>query len=306
MPEVQLKRRSLGDFELLWFSVGIYLADGGAMFGVVPRPLWEKRLPPDALNRIPLGLNSLLIRTGTHTVLVETGIGNKLSEKMQRIYENKASLLDDLAAGGVDPAEIDVVINSHLHFDHCGWNTMRRGPQIVPTFPRARYYVQAGEVEHAHLQLERDRVSYMTDNYDPLIRSGQMELLHGGREIVPGISVRVYPGHTRHMQAILVTSRGQTACYISDLVPTRAHFDLTWVTGYDLFPLESIENRKVFYRQAMEEKWLVFLTHDPHNPWATVELDERGKFRAGNFQPGGATRPVANGESEEIQTHISD
>jgi glyoxylase-like metal-dependent hydrolase (beta-lactamase superfamily II) len=278
-----LRTVSLGDFELQWFSDGHYYLDGGAMFGVVPKPMWEKKLKADPLNRVSLGLNSLLIRTEDHNVLVETGIGDKLPEKMQRIYENKATLLQDLSAAGVDPAEIDIVINSHLHFDHCGWNTMRRGDQVVPTFPNARYYAQAGEVEHAHRQHERDRISYMTDNYDPLVNSGQMQLLDGDHDIVPGVSVRLYPGHTRNMQAVIIQSGGRKACFISDLIPTRAHLDLVWVMSYDLFPLETIESRKRFYRDAVPEGWLVFFTHDPEDPWAYVEGGANGRY---------ASRPV--------------
>jgi glyoxylase-like metal-dependent hydrolase (beta-lactamase superfamily II) len=275
-----VSRVTLGDFQLEWFSDGHYYLDGGAFFGVVPKPLWEKKLKADDLNRISVGMNSLLIRTGHHTVLVETGAGNKLSEKMQRIYQNEAKLVENLAAGSVDPAKIDVVINTHLHFDHCGWNTVRRGDQVVPTFPKARYYVQAGELQHAHRQHERDRVSYISDNYDPLINSGRMHLLHGDQEIVPGVSVKVYPGHTRNMQAVVISSRGQKACYISDLIPTRAHLDLTWVMAYDLFPLETIESRKQFYQHAVPEKWLVFFTHDPQDPWAYIEAGEKGKYSA--------------------------
>ncbi|MGE0406745.1 MAG: MBL fold metallo-hydrolase, partial [Candidatus Korobacteraceae bacterium] len=218
---------------------------------------------------------------------------NKLSEKMQRIYENEAKLLENITAAGIDPAEIDVVINSHLHFDHCGWNTMRRGDQVVPTFPNARYYAQAGEVEHAHRQHERDRVSYMTDNYDPLIQSGQMHLLHGDQEIVPGISVRIYPGHTRNLQAVMIESGGRKACYISDLIPTRAHMDVTWVMAYDLFPLESIESRKRFYAEALPEEWLLFFTHDPDDPWGYVGRDEKGKYFA---------RPIS-ADSQPMQPH---
>jgi glyoxylase-like metal-dependent hydrolase (beta-lactamase superfamily II) len=279
-----VERVTLGDFEMQWLSDGHYLLDGGAMFGIIPKPLWEKKTRADSLNRIRLGLNSLLIRTGDHQILIETGIGPKLSEKMQRIYENQPRLLESFAAAGVDPAEIDIVINTHLHFDHCGWNTMRRGDRIVPTFPNARYYVQAGEVEHAHEQHERDRVSYMTDNYDPLVQSGQMQLLHGNQEIVPGISVQIYPGHTRALQAVMIESGGRKACYISDLIPTRAHMDVIWVMAYDLYPMESIESRKQFYAQALPENWLVFFTHDPDDPWAYVGRDEKGKYVARSLQ----------------------
>ncbi|MGZ4834139.1 MAG: MBL fold metallo-hydrolase [Terriglobales bacterium] len=271
---------TIGNFELSLFTDGTYLLDGGAMFGVIPKVMWEKKARADELNRIVLACNSLLIRDGKHTVLVETGIGPKLPEKRRNIFQNQPQLPDNLRAGGMDPAEIDIVINTHLHFDHCGWNTYVENGQVKPTFPKARYYTQAGEVEHGHQQHERDRVSYLSENYDPLIASGQMQLLRGDGEITPGISVRVYPGHTRHMMAVLVRSGGKTACYISDLVPMLSHLDLTWVMGYDLFPLETIDNRKKFYEEAIRENWLVVFTHEPQTPAVFLDRDEKGKITA--------------------------
>ena len=280
-----------GDFEFSLFSDGTYFLDGGAMFGVVPKPLWEKKMPPDEQNRIVLGLNTLLIRTGKQNVIVETGIGPKLSPKMQSIYGHTPQLLDSLRAGGVDPASIDVVINTHLHFDHCGWNTYMDGGRAVPTFPNARYYAQKVEVEHGHRQLERDRISYISENYDGLIASGQMELLDGDAEIVPGISVRLYPGHTKSMQGVIIHSGGQTACYIGDLIPTTAHTDLTWVMAYDILPLETIESRKRFYAEAIPKKWLVVFTHDHQHPFAYLTYDEKKK--------------VSPKYAEELQTQIA-
>lgn len=275
-----LRRKNLGDFELTVLSDGGYWLDGGAVFGVVPKVLWEKKFKADALNRLRCGLNSLLIRTDEHTVLVETGVGNKLNEKTKRIYENEEKLLDGLAAAQVSPEDVDVVINTHLHFDHCGWNTMLKAGKVVPSFPRAKYYAPEGEWRHGLRQYERDRVSYIGDNYNPLVENGQMNLVNGDREIVPGISVRVYPGHTATMQAVVVESRGHTACYISDLIPTTAHLDLTWVMGYDLYPLETIANRKRFYETALAGPWLVVFTHDPVTPWAYVDAKGEGKFQA--------------------------
>jgi glyoxylase-like metal-dependent hydrolase (beta-lactamase superfamily II) len=273
----------LGDFELTLFSDGTYYLDGGAFFGIVPKVLWEKRVHADELNRVSVGLNSVLVRTGKHTVLIETGIGNKLGEKMQRIYEPQAKLLDALAAAGISPGEIDTVINSHLHFDHCGWNTVRQDGKIAPTFPNATYYVQGGEWEAAREQRERDAISYISENYDPLIKSGQMRLLHGDSEILPGVSVRIYPGHTRWMQAIMIESRGQVACYISDLIPTTAHLDLTWGMAFDLYPLETIENKKRFYAEAIPGKWLVIFTHDPQVAFAYVEAQPQNRYAARMF-----------------------
>lgn len=275
----QRPTRKLGDWELTILSDGVYLPDGGAMFGVVPKPLWQKKVKPDDLNRIPCGLNSVLVRAEGKLILIETGIGNKLSEKLAKIYDAKAQLLNSLEAAGVKREQIDIVINSHLHFDHCGWNTFRndRG-QVEITFPNATYYAQRGEVEHGYMQYERDAVSYISDNYDPLIRSGQMRLLDGDAQIMPGISVVIYPGHTRNMQAIMLESEGQKACYISDLIPTSWHLDLAWVLGYDLYPLETIESRKRFYPQAVNGKWLVIFTHDHETPWAYLERDQNGKI----------------------------
>jgi glyoxylase-like metal-dependent hydrolase (beta-lactamase superfamily II) len=269
---------NLGDFELIAVSDGIYHLDGGTFFGVVPKPLWQKKTTPDEDNRVAVGLNSVVVRTGQHTVLIETGIGNKLPEKLVRIYGQPAQLLEGLSAAGIAPDDIDVVINTHLHFDHCGWNTVRRGDQYVATFPRARYYVQAGEWRHGCRQLERDAISYISANYDPLVANEKMQLLHGDQEIVPGISVKVFAGHTRHMQAVFVQSGDKTACYISDLIPTAAHLDLTWVMAFDLFPLETIESRKRFYSRAIPENWLTLFTHDPLVPWAYLKRDERGKL----------------------------
>ncbi len=218
-------RTTVGDFELTVLSDGPYFLDGGAMFGVVPKPLWEKRAPADEQNRILLGLNTVIVRTGRHTIAIETGIGNKLPPKLNAIYGAQARLLNAFAAAQIRPEDIDIVINSHLHFDHCGWNTTRTPDgRIVPTFPNARYFAHRGEVAHGHLQLERDAISYISDNYDPLIASGQMTLLDTEpgetTPIVPGISVECFPGHTAQLLAVHIDSAGRRATYISDLIPT--------------------------------------------------------------------------------------
>jgi glyoxylase-like metal-dependent hydrolase (beta-lactamase superfamily II) len=287
-------RTSLGDFELTVCTDGTYLLDGGAMFGVVPKPLWQKRIAADAENRILLGLNTVVVRTGSHTVLIETGIGNKQPPKMQQIHQNQALLPTSLAAAGIRPEEVDIVINTHLHFDHCGWNTtLHPDGSVTPTFPNARYFAHAGEVAHGHLQLDRDRVSYLSPNYDPLVESGQMALLDDAAiqadgTICPGISVELFPGHTANMMAVhiepasLVESRpsgshAPHACYIGDLIPTARHLDPTWVMGYDLDPLRCIEERKRFYSRAIPEQWLVLFTHDHQIPMARVVLNDKGK-----------------------------
>jgi len=287
-------RAAVGDFDLTVCTDGTYLLDGGAMFGVVPKTLWQKRIPADAENRIVLGLNSVVVRTGQHTVLIETGIGNKQPPKMQEIFQNQALLPASLAAAGIAPAEVDIVINTHLHFDHCGWNTtLNPDGTVTPTFPSARHFAHSGEVAHGRLQLERDRVSYLSPNYDPLIESGQMTLLddqavRAGGAICPGIWVELLPGHTAHMMGVhiepvrLVESRpaaadGPHACYVGDLIPTAHHLDPTWVMGYDLDPLRTIEERKRLYRRAIPERWLMLFTHDHDTPMAQVVLNEKGK-----------------------------
>jgi glyoxylase-like metal-dependent hydrolase (beta-lactamase superfamily II) len=304
-----MHRLTLGDFELTIFSDGTYPLDGGALFGVVPKVMWSRKVAAafgadfgvDDKNCVTSGLNSLLIRTGKRTVLVETGMGNKLSDRMIKFYGQPAQLLANLAAGGVAPEDIDIVINTHLHFDHCGWNTVRDdNGKIVPTFPRAKYYAPEGEWQYARKPSERDSISFISENYDPLVASGQMTLLKGGEEIVPGISVQTFPGHTANMQAVIVRSPGvqrsgenphisqrtrdmghpKTACYISDLIPTTAHIDLTWGMSFDLYPLQTIESKKQYYAKSIPEKWLTVFTHDPKTPWAYVEKDALGKMVA--------------------------
>ena len=277
---------TLGDFELSVFSDGTYPLDGGAFFGVVPKVMWSRKVTADEKNCVTTGLNSLVVRmdgprTGKLTVLIETGMGNKLSDRMIKFYGQPAQLLDNLAAGGIAPDDIDIVINSHLHFDHCGWNTIRdKSGKIVPTFPRAKYYAPEGEWQYARHPSERDAISFISENYDPLVESGQMTLLKGGEEIVPGISVQTFPGHTAHMQAVIIRSQGRTACYISDLIPTIAHIDITWGMSFDLYPLQTIASKKLYYAQSIPEKWLTVFTHDAKTPWAYVEKDEAGKMVA--------------------------
>lgn len=270
--------RSLGDFELTILSDGTYVLDGGAMFGVIPKSLWSRKVEVDERNLFSCGLNSLLVRTGQQNILIETGAGSKLNDKMKAIYEPQEMLLKSLESTGVGAEDIDIVINTHLHFDHCGWNTVFRNGNAVPTFPKAKYYAPRGEWEHGKLQLERDRISYIPDNYDPLIASGQMALTTGDREIAPGITVSPYPGHTRTMQAVTIQSGGKTACYISDLIPTAAHTELTWGMSFDLFPLETIESKRRYYARAVEENWLTVFTHDHTTPWGVIESPKPGRY----------------------------
>lgn len=277
--ELVRARTQLGDFELTVCTDGTYRLDGGAMFGVVPKPLWEKRAPADEQNRIVLGLNTVVVRTGKQMVVIETGVGNKQSARMREIHCSKELLPQSLTAAGIRVEEVDIVINTHLHFDHCGWNTtLHADGSVTPTFPNARYFAHRGEVEHGRLRLDRDRVSYLAPNYEPLIESGQMTLLDGmGAEICPGIEVEVFPGHTAQLMAVHIESGPEHACYVSDLIPTSAHLDPTWVMGYDLDPVECIAQRKRFYQRAIPEGWLVLFTHDHERPMGRIGLNEKGR-----------------------------
>lgn len=281
-------RFRLGESEIVVCTDGSFRLDGGAMFGVVPKSLWQRRMPADADNCVTLGLNCAVIRTGRHTVVIETGIGNKQPEKMRVILQNQERLPESLRAAGVDPTEVDFVINTHLHFDHCGWNTTRDADGTVrPTFPNARYIVAAGELAHAHRQYERDAVSYISDNYDPLLRTGQLvrlsdDDLRAAPEICPGISVELFPGHTANMMAVHIRAAAhggaaEHACFIGDLLPTSAHLDLTWCMSYDLDPMRVIEERKRFYARAIPERWLVLFPHDHVTPAAHIALNDKGK-----------------------------
>jgi glyoxylase-like metal-dependent hydrolase (beta-lactamase superfamily II) len=293
-----MQRLTLGNFELSVFSDGTYPLDGGAFFGVIPKTMWSKKVSSNEQNHVTSGLNSLLIRTGKEIVLVETGIGDKLSERMVKFYGQPAQLISNLASAGIAPEDVDIVINTHLHFDHCGWNTrLDKNRKAVPTFPRAKYYAPEGEWQYAQRPSERDAISYISENYDPLVASGQMTLLKGGEEIVPGITVKTFPGHTASMMGVIIRGSQNphlsqdrdevghptdfsptTACYISDLIPTTAHIDLVWGMGFDLYPLQTIESKKQYYSQSIPEKWLTVFTHDPKTPWAYVEKDAQGRM----------------------------
>jgi len=275
-------RARVGEWELTVLSDGFFYLDGGAMFGVVPKTLWEKRAPADEQNRILLGTNTVVAQNGKRTIVIETGLGNKHNEKLSAVYGLKKWLPESFREAGIPLESVDVVLNSHLHFDHCGWNTtVTPDGCVLPTFPNARYFAHAGDVEQGRLQRERDGMSYLSVNYEPLIERGQMTLLNtvAGevQEIESGFSVELFPGHTAQMMGIHIESGGEHACYISDLIPTSAHLDVNWVMGYDLDPLRCIEERKRFLKRAIPEKWLVLFTHDHHNPFGRVELNERDR-----------------------------
>ncbi|MGH7608031.1 MAG: MBL fold metallo-hydrolase [Gemmatimonadales bacterium] len=241
--------------------------DGGAMFGVVPKPLWERRIPADARNRIPLALRCLLVEHGDGLVLIDTGLGNKEDEKFRDIYgvENAGTggrtLLEDaLAELGYRPDDVRCVINTHLHFDHAGGDTWRDpAGRIGPAFPRARYVVQRAELEFARHTNERTAASYLAHNFETVA----FDLLDGETEVVPGMRVIPTPGHVPYHQSVLIESGGERACFLADLVPTSAHLPLPWIMGYDLEPLVTLETRRRLYQRAMAEGWLLVFEHDP-------------------------------------------
>jgi len=276
----------LGDVRIHALEGGLQRLDGGAMFGVVPKPLWERRIPADERNRIPLAMRCLLVETPDELVLVETAVGNKENEKFVGIYgiENSpppgAPGADRLQAAihavGFSPDDVTVVVNTHLHFDHAGGNTYRdAGGAITLSFPRARYFVQQGEWEYAHHTNERTRASYLPDNYEPVASAGRFTLLDGPAQVIAGIEVVPTPGHTPYHQSVLIRSGGETACYLADVVPTMAHLPLPWIMGYDVEPLVTLESKRTLLGRAIQERWMLISTHDPVTPWGYAEAHGR-------------------------------
>jgi glyoxylase-like metal-dependent hydrolase (beta-lactamase superfamily II) len=259
----------LGELEFHIFSAGHVLLDGGAMFGVIPRPMWMKKELPDARNRITLSMNCLLIRSGGKKILVETGAGDKLSAKLRDIYGLEGPFLaEGLQKYGVRPEDIDIVLNTHLHFDHCGGNTRVDGDKVVPAFPNARYMVHRGEFERAMNPNERDRASYMPENYAPTEASGQLTLLDGDGEIAPGVEVIRLPGHTANMMGVKLAGGGKTAFLFADLVPMTAHLPLVWILSYDLYPMMTLENKRRWIPKVAQEGWLALFGHEVRVPAA--------------------------------------
>lgn len=285
LPLVQTRR--LGDVTVHALESGSQWLDGGAMFGVVPKPLWEKRIPADARNRIPLAMRCLLVETADALVLIETGLGNKENEKFRDIYgvDNAPSadsdrpdrLQEAIGTLGFAADDVDVVVDTHLHFDHAGGNTFRDAEgQVRVSFPRATYHVQQREWEWAHATNERTVASYLPHNYEPVMDAGQFRLVEGDVEIVPGISVIRTPGHCPGHQSVLVQSGGETACFLADVLPTFAHLPLPWGMGYDVEPLVTMESKRALLARAVSERWLLVSTHDPFVPWGHALADGKG------------------------------
>jgi glyoxylase-like metal-dependent hydrolase (beta-lactamase superfamily II) len=270
----------VGRFQVEIFSDGIFRLDGGAMFGVVPKVLWEKVKPADELNRVAMDMNCLLIRDGEHVVLVETGAGPKLSDKQKRNFgvDGPPRLLAELAARGVRPDEVTLVINTHLHFDHAGGNTYRDDQHLRATFPRASYVFQRLEWLDAVSPNERTRGSYLADDFAPLEAAGRLELIDEAVEILPGIRLDRIQGHTRGTQTVRVSDGRETLFFSSDFMPDRHHLPLPWIPSQDLFPLDTLAAKKVILPRAIQEKWLVAFTHDVPRFGRITEEEGRYKF----------------------------
>jgi glyoxylase-like metal-dependent hydrolase (beta-lactamase superfamily II) len=255
-----------GDLELHSLSDGTLRLDGGAMFGVVPKPLWEKRAPADARNRIRLNMRPLLVR-GERTLLIDAGAGAKMDDKSVEIYAiDRARNLDHgLAEIGVGRDEIDIVLASHLHFDHAGGFTERDASgRLVPAFPRATYVVRTGEWDDATHPHERNRASYLAENFVPLAEAGCLRLMEGDGEVMPGVRVVRTGGHTMHHQIVMIDGGGdRTAVFAADLIPTAAHVDDPWIMGYDLYPMDTLAFKRGFVREAIAREYLIFFEHDP-------------------------------------------
>jgi glyoxylase-like metal-dependent hydrolase (beta-lactamase superfamily II) len=254
-----------GQFEITPLLDARFRLDGGAMFGVVPKPLWERRAPADDRNRIAMSVRPLLIRTGGANVLVDAGIGDKMSEKETEIYGiDRTEHLDlSLAAAGLTARDIDVVIASHLHFDHAGGFTTLVDGALLPRFPRARYVIRRGEWDDAMHPHERNRASYFAENYAPVERAGVVDFMDDDGEVVPGVSVWRTGGHTRHHQAIRIESGRRTAVFAADLMPTTAHVDPAWTMGYDLYPMDTLAAKKTLIAEALAGEYVIFFEHDP-------------------------------------------
>ncbi len=271
----------LGAFDIYPVRDGWFRLDGGAMFGVVPKVLWERCCPADDANRIPLSLTCLLIKAHGKNILVDTGLGGKEDERFQDRFavDRNPTLLQSLRRLGLRREDIHMVINTHLHFDHAGGNTIRvRNDAFQPTFPKAQYFVQRGEYEDAAGANERTRASYRPDNVAPIAETNRWEFLQGDTELVPGVTAVVTAGHTRHHQGVMIESEGQVAFFLGDLIPTVSHLPLPYVMGYDLYPIQTLETKRWVLDRAYRERWLLLFEHDPLVQAGYVRGDETGKY----------------------------
>lgn len=273
--------RQLGRWRIHGIQAGGQQLDGGAMFGVVPKVLWERRVAADARNRIPLGMRCLLVEHDDGLLLIDTGSGNKETDKFHDIYgiqnagaEGRTWLEDGLRSLGFTPEDVSLVINTHLHFDHAGGNTWRTPTGTVEAaFPKARYVVQAGEMHWATHTNERTAASYFGANWEAIVAAGRFDLVEGEPEVRPGVRLLRTPGHTPHHQSVLLTSGGESALFLGDVTPTVAHLPLPWIMGYDVEPLVTLESKRHLLARAEAEGWLLVFEHDATTPWGRVRHD---------------------------------
>jgi len=283
-----LTRFDLGNLQISVLEGGSFWLDGGSMFGVVPRPLWEKEHAPDERNRIRLSLNLLLVDDGRRRTLVDTGAGNKLDEKATEIYRLETRPIEEiLAPAGLRPGDIDRVINTHLHFDHAGGNTVRgEEGELKPAFPEAEYLVQRAELETARRDDERTRAAYRPDDFEPLAQEeGRLRLVDGDLDLGGGLSLRLAPGHTPGMQVVLARGAGETLAFLADLVPTAAHVRPAWIMAFDLEPLASLATKKRMLAQALDRGWRLVFQHDPRTDLGVLE-EAGGRLRVRPWRPG--------------------
>ncbi len=276
----------VGNWTLTTIDTGEFRLDGGAMFGVVPKTLWDREHPADEDNRIDMAMRSLMVRGEAdgreRIILIDAGAGDKLGDKMRSIYQidySRKDLLGSLASAGVTPAQVTDVILTHLHFDHCGGSTVVIDGEVVPTFPNAVYHVQQSQWEWARAQNERDQASYLPENYQPLEQSGQLNLIDGEVELLSDIYLVVVDGHTPGQHLPLIRTVQKTVLYCGDLFPTPGHIPLPWIMGYDLEPLRTLDDKRRLLPRAVEEEWILFFEHDPGMECSSVEDTGRG-YRA--------------------------
>lgn len=287
-PEPLVETRQLGRWRIHAIQAGGQQLDGGAMFGVVPKTLWSRKIDADERNRIPMGMRCLLVEHDDGLVLIDSGVGNKETTKFHDIYgiENQSqqspaagrtALEAGLAQVGFSTDDVTLLINTHLHFDHAGGNTYRdEGGVVRPTFANARYVVQRGEYEYALGANERTSASYFPPNWESIFAAERFDLISGGQELRPGIEVRLTPGHTPHHQSVLLRSGGETLCFLGDVVPTSHHLPLPWIMGYDVEPLVTLESKRALLAESMANDWLLVFEHDAHVGFGRVAHDGKG------------------------------
>ncbi len=288
-PTPLLQTTQLGSLRIHAIQAGGQRLDGGAMFGVVPKVLWQRKIEADERNRIQMGMRCLLIEHPDGLVLIDSGAGNKEEQKFMDIYgmelqadvpeqrADETALETGIRSAGFTPEDVKVVINTHLHFDHAGGNTRRTAEGLVmPTFANAMYIVQAGEYDWATHTNERTAASYFPPNFEPIKAAGQLHLVDGDVEIVRGITARKTPGHVPHHQSLLIDGGAERALFLGDVVPTVNHVPLAWIMGYDVEPLRTLESKRALLRDAADDKWLLIFEHDARQAWGTVSPDAKG------------------------------